>query len=162
MVEAAGDPSNGLQALIRKAHGGIRKEDEVHAISTCIIIAGTNDLAVSSSPDEITEAGTSVLFSFSFLTTLPFHPRRTRSLKLVPQFLYEWHSHKHAMRRRADGKRHALPALLFHAALGWHALFFLRGYPLLFCVAILAISKKSKQKRNIRKSIKIKANKKPN
>ena len=56
MVEAAGDPSNGLQALLRKAHGGIRKEDEEHAISTCIIIAGTNDLACSSSPDEITEA----------------------------------------------------------------------------------------------------------
>jgi len=56
MVEAASDSDNGLRALLRKVHGGERKENETHAIAACVIIAGTNDLAYYTSPDEITDA----------------------------------------------------------------------------------------------------------
>ena len=56
MVEAASDSDNGLRALLRKVQGGERKENEPHAVAACVIIAGTNDLAYYTSPDEITDA----------------------------------------------------------------------------------------------------------
>jgi lysophospholipase L1-like esterase len=56
MLDAADDPDNGLRGLLRKIHGGEKKEGEKHAIAACVIIAGTNDLAYSTSSDEIAES----------------------------------------------------------------------------------------------------------
>lgn len=65
MVEANHDEGIGLQAILNKAHAAVRasnadgdsasgaSDSQKHAITACIIIAGTNDLATQFSADDV-------------------------------------------------------------------------------------------------------------